>query len=108
MALRVKEIEVAGEKVKIANLQLRPHREFQEALDALAGGKMDPAQGILRVAELKKTVILASLRRAEPSFTREKLEEYDGDDLDLLFMEVMAWTGDRPMKEKPPGEPASP
>ncbi len=109
MALRVKDVDVGGRKVRIANLLLGPHREFQEGLDALADGKVEPAKGLLRVAELKKTVILSSLKRAEPAFTREELEEhFDGDDLDDLFMAVMTWTGERPGKEKPADPPPSP
>ncbi len=109
MALRVKEIDVGGRKVRIANLLARPHREFDEGLDALAEGKVEPARGIRRVLELKKTVILASLQRADAAFTREQLEEtFDGDDLDDLFMAVMTWTGERREKEKPADPPPSP
>lgn len=108
MALRVKVIDVAGERVRIGNLQLRPQREFQEGLDALAEGKVDPVTGIKRTVELKKTVILASLRRADPSYTREQLEDFDGDDLGELFLAVMAWTGEGPGKEKPSDPPPSP
>lgn len=111
MALRVKEIDVGGRKVQIANLLLRPHREFQEALDVLVEGKTDPGKGLARIAELKKTVVLAALTRAGSALTRDQFEDiFDGEDLEELFMAVMAWTGERPGKkpEKPADPPPSP
>ncbi len=108
MALRVKDVEIGGQKLRIGNLQLRPHRELQEGLDALAAGKVEAADGLRRVRELKVSVVLASLHRTDPSFTREKVEEFDGDDLDDLYVAVMTWTNERPGKEKPAGETPSP
>jgi len=52
-------------------------------------------------------VVFASLQRADPGFTREALENLDGDDLSELLGAVMKWTGQR-KDQAPAGETPSP
>ncbi len=112
MALRVKDVDVGGQKVRIANLQLRPLREYREALDAITAKKADAPH----VDEATKSVVLASLARAGEKLTRDDLEQFDSEDLLELWQQVMAWTRGPDAKpddvmaaaEKPSDPPPSP
>jgi hypothetical protein len=106
MALRVTEVDLGGQKVPIGNLQLRPLRVMQEALDEIRNSKDGDPKKMSRVTEAKKAVVLASVKRANPDFTLAQLEDLDPDDLEELFVAVMAWTGRG--REKPADPPPSP
>lgn len=104
MALRVSEFDVGGQKVRFGNLQLRPQRLFQEALDE--AGKAEPGKKSVLLQRAMQDLVLAAIQRADPGFGREKLEELDGDDLTDLFNAVTAWSGRG--REKPEDPPKSP
>ena len=112
--LRVKTVEIAGRTLRIGNLQLRPHREFEEAVDAYEKSKStDPAQKrdlAARMNAAAQRAVLSALQRADASFTLEQLEELDRDDLNELLRAVLRWTGEVPGQEgeKSAGEPPSP
>ena len=101
MALRVKEIEVGGHKLRIANLQLRSHRDFSEGLARV--------KTMGELFELTRSAAIASLTRADPAFTPEKLDELglDFDDLKLLGNRIMDWTWSREEQKPPEGVAAS-
>lgn len=108
MALRTKVVEVAGQKLTIGNLQLRPMRTFGEAvLAAKSTPKEQVGEAVLALEAAKRAAVLASLRRADPSYTLEQLEEFDGDDLKVLLEAVMDWSGNGPAVPSA-GEPQSP
>ncbi len=112
MALRTKVVDVAGQKLTIANLQLRPLRTFGEAvLAAKSTPKEQVGEAVLTLEAAKRAAVLASLQRADPAYKLEQLEELDGDDLKVLLEAVMDWSGQGPGKataEPPAGEPQSP
>lgn len=107
MALRVKEIEVGGQKFRIGNLQLKALGAYRQGLAAITAKR----PGALHPDDLTFDVVLTSLQRAGDPTTREQIEalDFDTDDLMQLWREVMAWTRSPDAKPEDIGkEPANP
>ncbi len=105
MALRVKEVDIAGRKFTIGLPFLAAVREYGEGLDAILKKK----DGAPTSIDAALAYVVASLIRSDPSYTSERLRaEVDEYELCELARAVSEFRGAVFESETPADPPPSP